>query len=66
MKWLLLIIVFDVSNDGMRQVMQATKVFRSEAACNAEGRRMARSTEYEEEGLRSFSICIPERAFQDE
>ena len=65
MRWLLLILVFDISNGGIRQVMEMRKVFNSEAACEAEGRQMAETTEYPGENIRSLSICIPENAFDE-
>jgi len=65
MRWLLLILVFDISDGGMRVVHQETKVFRSEALCEAEGRRMAATVEYPVNNLRSMSICIPEDAYDE-
>ncbi len=64
-KWLLLIMIFDVSNGGMRVVHQDTRIFTTEAICNAEGRRMMSSVEYPGDDLRSMSICIPQSAFED-
>jgi hypothetical protein len=63
MRWLLLYIVFDVSSGGMRQETMATRVFASEAACNAEGRRLERTVHHDRAALRSMSICIPESAY---
>jgi hypothetical protein len=65
MRWLLLILVFDISNGGIRLVDQETKVFRSEALCEAEGQRLSQSIEYPGDNLRSMSICIPEDAYDD-
>jgi predicted ATP-dependent serine protease len=64
MKWLLLILVFDVSNGGMKAVHQETRVFLSEESCNIDGRRLANSVIYPGEHLRSMSICIPESAYE--
>lgn len=64
-KWLLLIMIFDVSDGGMKVVHQDTRVFATEATCNAEGRRMMSSVEYPGDDLRSMSICIPQSAFDD-
>lgn len=64
-RWLLLIMIFDTSNGGMRVVHQETRVFSSEAACNAEGARLTQSVTYPGENLRSMSICIPENAYDE-
>ena len=66
MRWLLLIIVFDISDGGIRQVMEMRKVLRSEAACEAEGRHMANTVEYPNQNYRSISMCLPENAFDEE
>lgn len=65
MRWLLLIMVFDISNGGMRVVDQTTRAFQSEAACNAEGQRLTAAVRYPSPNLRSMSMCIPESAFED-
>lgn len=64
MKWLLLIMVLDVSDGGIRMVHQETKVFASEAACNLAGDRLTKTVEYPGDDLRSLSICIPETAYE--
>lgn len=65
MKFLLLILVFDVSNDGMRVVDQETRLFVTKVACEAEGERLAKTTNYPGQNLRSMSICIPQSAFEE-
>ena len=64
MRWLLLIIIFDVS-EGIRLVDQETSVFRSEENCEAEGRRLSATVRYPGQNLRSMSICIPESAYEE-
>jgi len=65
MKWLLLILIFDVSNGGMRVIHQESRVFRSESACNSAGQALERTVRYPGENVRSMSICIPESAFEE-
>ena len=64
MKWLLLVLIFDVSNGGMKVIDQETRVFTSREACDAAGEVMADTVDYPGENLRSMSICIPENAFE--
>lgn len=63
MSWLLLFIVFDISNGGMKLKMQTTKAFNTEAACNAAGQSFA--IDYKDPNLRSMSICIPKSAYDE-
>lgn len=63
MRWLLLVMVFDISNGGMQLVFRAEKVFASESACDAEGNRLVAEIDYPSEDLRSMSMCLPEDAF---
>lgn len=63
MRWLLLIFVFGTSNGRMRIVDQTTRVYRSEALCNAEGNRLTATVRYPNPNWRSMSLCIPESAF---
>lgn len=65
MKWLLLFMIFDISNNGMKLKMQATKAFATEEACEAEGRNLSETAEYDDANLRSMSICIPQDAFNE-
>ena len=65
MKWLLLILVFDVSKSGMEPVMRAAKACNSEAGCEAEGERLQRDIQYPGENIRRVSICVPESAFTE-
>lgn len=67
MRWLLLIIVFEVTSQGIRQEMTATKTFTSRAACDREGESLRTTGPMRDlpEHLKSISICIPESAFNE-
>lgn len=65
MRWLFLFLLFDTSADGMRPIVRISAVFQSEQECNELGRRAQREYEYEDNSLRSFSICIPESAYDE-
>ena len=61
MKWLFLMFVFDVSGANLKPKLRTLIVFESETACEEFGRGM--SIDYKDPKLRSFSHCIPEKAF---
>ena len=65
MKWLLLILVFDISGERLSIVDQDSKVFTTKAACDKEGERLGRTVDYPGKNLRSMSICIPESAYEE-
>jgi hypothetical protein len=65
MRWMFFFILFDVSANSFQPRVRVTAVFSSEAECDALGKRIAKEYEYEDNSLRSFSICIPEGAFND-
>jgi len=62
MKWLFVFLIFHVS-DGPR--LRLTKVFASETECNTLGKQIEREFDYEDPNLRSFSMCIPEDAYDE-
>lgn len=65
MRWLFLFLLFDVSAGEFQPRLRMHLAFDTEEACNEFGRRMERENRYEDNSLRSFSICIPEDAFND-
>jgi hypothetical protein len=63
MRWLLLVLIFDLTaTDEMRPRRVETRTFASEAACNAYGRSYRERVSLPD-GRKSFSICIPEDAY---
>jgi hypothetical protein len=60
MKWLFLLFVFDTSLDQLRPKLRITQAFNSEAECEELGRELAKSLNYTDKSLNSFSICIPQ------
>ena len=63
MRWLLLFILFDVSNGGMVSKAQRTMVYGAKEECDAARRKLGNTVEHQQPNLRSMSICIPESAF---
>lgn len=61
MKWLFLFFVIDVSVGEMKPRVMIWRAFDSEAACQALGEQF--KVEYVDNSLKSFSICVPESAF---
>lgn len=57
--------IFDVSTGDLQPKVRMTASFASEAECNDLGNELARKMQYEKEGIRSFSICIPESAYDE-
>jgi hypothetical protein len=62
MKWLFVLLIFHV-NDGPR--LRVTKVFASQIQCNSLGKQIEREFDYQDPNLRSFSMCIPEDAYDE-
>jgi hypothetical protein len=62
MKWLFFFLVFDAQEGPKGYV---TKVFSSEKECNTLGKEIEREFLYENKNVRSFSICIPEDAYDE-
>lgn len=65
MKWLFLYVVFDISVGGLQPKVVMRQAFDNEEDCNATGREIEREIGYKDNSLKSFSICIPESAFQE-
>jgi hypothetical protein len=64
-RWLLLIMVFEINSaDELQPRMVETRTFQSEDACNEFGRRYRRVVPIDRD-LKSFSICLPEDAFDN-
>jgi len=60
MRWLLLVIVFQVDADGsMTHRATTTKLFASEAACNEAGRNFRQDVTLPA-GWKSMSVCVSE------
>ena len=66
MKWLFFYMIFDVSAGGLQPKMTLRKTFASEQQCNTLGQEVAKEFSYEDNSLKSFSICIPESAFREQ
>lgn len=64
MRWLLLILVFEVTGGEIRPIDRSTRVYHSEAICHAEGNRLTAMVRYPDPNWRSMSICIPESDFR--
>ena len=64
MRWLLLILVFEINGGNIRPIDKTTRVYRSEAVCNAEGNRLTATVRYPNPNWRSMSIGIPESDFR--
>jgi hypothetical protein len=64
MDWLLLVLIFDISNGSIKLVSQETRPFRTEATCNREGAKV-RSVRNETPDVRRMSLCIPKAAFNE-
>ena len=63
MRWLMLIIIFEMADDGNLQLRSTDyRVYRSEAQCNDEGRNFRRNNPMPAH-LKSISMCVPESAF---
>lgn len=65
MRWLFLFMLFDVSAGQIQPRLRLHVSFQSERECNELGSRIEREYRYEDNSLRSFSICIPESALND-
>jgi hypothetical protein len=63
MRWMFFFLLFDTTGGDLRPMTRLTAVFGSESACNEAGARIMRDLRYQDNSLRSFSICIPESAF---
>lgn len=67
MKWLLVIIFFDISASGdMRHETTVSKVYDTEAECDAVGRDTRAVFPKMPKGVKSMSICIPEIAYRQQ
>jgi hypothetical protein len=66
MRWLFLFVVFDLSAEagGFRPRTVIRIAFPTEEACNSLGREFAKSYRYKDPSTKSFSICIPEDAYE--
>ena len=68
MRWLLLIFVFTIDENGdIGERLTATRLFNSQAACDYAGENLRGQVDIPDE-YKSFSICIPEdfSQFEDE
>lgn len=63
MRWLFLFFVFDVTANAMQPQMRLTAVYQNEDECNRLGQELANRLRYQSAARRSFSICIPESAY---
>ena len=67
MKWLFLLVVFDLSASasGFRPKIMLRAVFPTEEACNTLGRQFEKEYTYESPSLKSFSVCVPASAYEE-
>ena len=65
MKTLLLFFIFNVSNGDMVLESQIVIPYNSKAECNQAGNVVRDSIEWTNPNWRSFSICVPESAFDE-
>lgn len=63
MRWLLLVLVFEVVGGEIRPIDQSYRVYQSRAACDAAGNRLREEVRFPSPSWRSISICVPESAF---